>query len=448
MSVINSVLKNLEHKPSAFRPLDLGDIPVEVKKELHTNWWSKIIIGFIICALLVYLAFTFLSPLQKQAEEIVAPVEPAIGIPRESQPLKTAQEVIAPTEKLEKAASLSAGYEITGLQINESREFMELEFQLTGQATKFLKQRNKNQYVFQFEDTSSVILTPEMRDNPWVNRVSFKQVENSLHLQFDTQEGVLVETRDIVQNESKFWLIRFKTPQVLPPPIQPIAVNEPIVNSKKISTEKVDLDSAEDKLPHIEKEVKLDIKPIKPIVTDVQRLNEAMRLLNSGQWSQAENRLQALLGGKQDRAARLKMLELYQRQKNGKQINELLQKSLKLYPLDSEFRLLQANQLFASAQYDSIVEKFANDTSNSQLLSLVATSYQRQEQHDQAIGVFKRALKLNPLQSKLWVSLAISQQHQELQEQALNSYRMALKSGQLNVRLQSFVNQRIRQLSQ
>ena len=93
------------------------------------------------------------------------------------------------------------------------------------------------------------------------------------------------------------------------------------------------------------------------------------------------------------------------------------------------------------------MNQYKNNATDIHLISLVAASHQRLGQHAEAIDAFMTGINLDPLQSKLWVSLAISQQHLNLQEQALNSYKMALKGGQLNVRLNSFVNQRISQLS-
>jgi Tfp pilus assembly protein PilF len=77
----------------------------------------------------------------------------------------------------------------------------------------------------------------------------------------------------------------------------------------------------------------------------------------------------------------------------------------------------------------------------------LATSYQRTEQHQLAVEYFIAALRINPQQPRLWISLGISQQNLSQREQALSSYKMALRSGSVNQRLHDFVQSKIKQLS-
>jgi tetratricopeptide (TPR) repeat protein len=154
-----------------------------------------------------------------------------------------------------------------------------------------------------------------------------------------------------------------------------------------------------------------------------------------------------LLGGKFDHQARTHLLELLSQQNDGEGFSILLAASLKKYPQDRVFLLYEANRLFAEKQYLSLIEKFKNHTENDQLLSLLATSYQRTEQHQLAVEYFIAALRINPQQPRLWISLGISQQNLSQREQALSSYKMALRSGSVNQRLHDFVQSKIKQLS-
>ena len=452
MSVINSVLKNLEHKSSSFIPLDIGELTAnkQAPKKKSRQWLLLpffIVLGM---GLMAYYWGPYLNlqvrpqgnaetgqkevPLLNKSEvesltsdEVIGEINPAPVIP--------AKEVITPPL-----------FEIIGLQINENRDNMELEFQLSGKVNIFLKQRVNQLYVFQFENTKSAILVPELVDNPWVSKVSIKQDQNRLNLLFNTREGVLIETRDSQQANKNRWTILFKLPgqKILNVPdvkSVPTTVNKPPETASEAITEQKS-ETAETQA----KEVRLNIKPVQQKVSDDQRFRNAQVLLNRGQWIVAETELLKLLGGDQDRLARMKLLEIYQGKKDSDQTSRLLQESLEVYPQDIDLLKLQANQWFTSGKYLNVINQFEDNLTDIQLIKLVATSQQRLGQHERAIDTFNTALKLDPLQSKLWVSLAISQQHLDLHSQALNSYQMALKSGQLNDRLNSFVNQKIQQL--
>ncbi len=457
MSVINSVLKNLEHQSSSFTPLDIGELSVKNKSHQFSKLW---LISLLVLVCGGIIALYFMSNFINQATPVVEEIEPTktvdpvkTAIP--TKPLNSIQAVDSPVAIQQKPAVMSPEQEITGLHINESREDMELEFQLSGETKIFLKQRANNLYVFQFDNTKSAILMPEINDNDWLSRISFKQAGNSLNLRFDTRDGVLVQTHDSQLNKKNLWSIRFKLPAALTPKnltaMRPMSTDGELSKAvTKMSSEaeqKGILEQGGGEKDSLQKHIKLDIKPIKEKLSDDQEFKNALGLLNNGQWIQAEALLLQLLGGEKDRMARLKLLDVYQSRQNVSAVNNLLSGSLRQYPQDLDFMKLQANQWFSNEQYHNIINQYKNNATDIHLISLVAASHQRLGQHAEAIDAFMTGINLDPLQSKLWVSLAISQQHLNLQEQALNSYKMALKSGQLNVRLNAFVNQRISQLS-
>ena len=173
----------------------------------------------------------------------------------------------------------------------------------------------------------------------------------------------------------------------------------------------------------------------------------ALRLLGQGESAAAIPLPQQLLGREFDRDARIHLLSALQQADPGA-YSQLLQQSLTAYPQDALFRLHQANQLFAARRYTELAESFMSEQDNQGLISLVATSLQRLERHEEAVTKFKRVLELEPAQPRSWLSLAMSQQHLKRDQAALASYRMALRSGPLNQRLRQFAEQNISRLAQ
>ena len=74
--------------------------------------------------------------------------------------------------------------------------------------------------------------------------------------------------------------------------------------------------------------------------------------------------------------------------------------------------------------------------------ALLAASYQRLDEHDNAIRHYRLALREDAANAKNWIGLGISQEHSARLEAALDSYQRAGKIGRLNERLQAFVDQR------
>jgi hypothetical protein len=451
MSVINAVLKDLEKKPSAFIPLDVAELSVPTRPPTYSKFWIGLFV-FIFVAVptaLYSLKDRGISPGSLVSSQQNLPTVDDRII--ESQQLAET-ELVAETKSVQKQPVKAEVNKITGLQINETRAYMELEFQLTYKAQSFLKQRSKNKFVFQIKSTESIIVSPRLSDNPWLSKILISNVAEGVDIEFSTNEGVLVETRDIKQNDNHLWFIRFKTPQPVTR-IQPLTATVDAqkmeINQVSDARRKVVIQEQEpvDQKPEVKKDIRLNITPVKKVGTDSLRLEKTLQALEQGQWAMAEKGLYDLLGSKQDRAARKKLIALLQQQEKIEQKLKLLDESIKKYPGDIDFILIEANRLFSSKQYAALITRFGNIQNNISLLSLVASSYQRMDQHDKAIEKFMQAIMLDPIQSKLWVSLAISQQQQGVLDQALHSYKMAINTGSLTTRLQAFVNQRIRQLS-
>ena len=119
------------------------------------------------------------------------------------------------------------------------------------------------------------------------------------------------------------------------------------------------------------------------------------------------------------------------------------------YPDDLLFKTEYARSLCQAAAYRSVIELFANENSqNANQQALVAASYQRLDEHESAVRHYQLALEQDAANAKNWIGLGISQEHTAALEAALFSYRQAAKLGNLNNRLQAFVDQKTRTLGQ
>jgi len=207
--------------------------------------------------------------------------------------------------------------------------------------------------------------------------------------------------------------------------------------NKKINTEKI----------NEAKVVKLDIKSSTPELADKEKLQKAIELQKSRRWQQAEAILKTLIGGSEDLSVRLNLLDLYEYRKQTVKYSALLQQSLDRYPQQLKLQTAFASTLYQNRDYQEVI-KFLQDRGNSDTtqLALIATSYQRLDQHAKAIEYYQLALDKDQQQSKIWIGMGISQEHTGQLKDALRSYRVAARFGNINTRLQDFIDKRISQL--
>ena len=274
-------------------------------------------------------------------------------------------------------------------------------------------------------------------------------------MQFDTQDRVLVETQGRSVEDGYTWLVRLKK-QLLSEKSgdtdKPAITDKPMLNVDNKPDSEVAKNDLSNKVTETEPKpaespVKLSIRRTPKTKTDAQKLQDAVRMMKSARFSDAELALENLLGGSKDQQARLHLIALFQQQNNLDRRIELIVEGVQLYPGNKQFAKLEAGQLFKQKSYTELIRKFAHYQNDLSLLNLLAASYQHTEQHDLAIATYQKALSMDAQQPRLWISMAISQQHRKQHAQALQSYRMALRSGLANETLKSFVEQRIQRLS-
>jgi len=437
MSVINNMLKQLDARPSSFTPLNLSAVPQHPQQSgSHRLRLILALIMMIVAALLGYQYYRTM-PLSAQLESADLITPPIITSP----PVK-AENASPPVE---------TAAELTGLQIQEGADYMELSLQLGASAQAFLRQQSTARYVFLITNSDKQIIAPQLEHNRWLKRIDISQDVEGVQIRFETLPNVLVETKNHMQQGSYQWSIRLTEAALKSPakPLPEIVASDPEAAQKKVSDAvPVQQQLAAEKLPKRQMPVvKMHIKASAKHFTDNQKLAKAQRLLRQREWSRARSQLHALLGSRVDRKARLSLLELFKKQSDQQSFGGLLQQSLQQYPQDMGFMQLDAGLLFEQKKYAGLIEKYQTKATQPKLLNLVAAAQQASGDHAAAIKTYRRTLALNKNQPRSWISLAISLEQVKQFDAALTAYRSAQSSGALNARLQQFCSARIQQLT-
>jgi hypothetical protein len=357
------------------------------------------------------------------------------------------------------------GNQIIGLQIRESEDDMRMEFALRDKVVAFLKERSENSFGYHLRDIESQILAPTISDNRWIRELAITSSDTGVDVNFQTAEDILVETRQSLVNGEPIWVINLRKssePVVADNAVEIDAVGEPAsietkpvpggleLASTNAAAEEVELQSRQASAPEAPAAVvKLDIKSTNPNAKSINQLEYAVELINSRRLAQAQATLQKLLGGSEDYDARKHLLALYSSQNQSDRFVRLVRESMTKYPDDMLFKTEYARSLFQAAAYRGVIQLFANEVAaDANQQALVAASYQRLEEHENAVRHYRLALEQDATNAKNWIGLGISQEHTAALEDALKSYQQAAKLGNLNNRLQAFVDNKSRTLRQ
>jgi Tfp pilus assembly protein PilF len=451
MSVINNVLKNLESRESKFTPIEINSItsnpaPARDLKPL-----------LLIAALLFTLAVVAWFYLQDQLFKNAPAALPAVASIASVVPSPVVQAAVEPEIDAGIATDQMLGNQIIGLQIRESEEDMRMEFALRAKVVVYLKERGENSFGYHLRDVESQIVAPLISDNRWIRELSIISSETGVDINFQTAADILVETRQELRDGEPIWSINLRkssTPAGSESVVEVARGREPAVSESQPAAAPVELASStinpqtslveEPAVP-----VEIDIKSTNPNTASINQLEYAVQLINSGRTAKAEALLQGLLGGVEDYNARQHLLALYGRQKQFNRARRLLRESMTSYPDAALFKTGYARSLFQSAAYRAVIELFASEISiDVTQQALVAASYQRLDEHDDAVRHYRLALAQDANNARNWIGLGISQEHTAALEEALNSYQRAVKLGGLNSRLRAFVAARSSTLEQ
>lgn len=423
MSVINNVLKDLELRSSQFTPIDIA--AVNITKPVNQNSWNRLVILLISGVLLAAAGYWFYQNQMRLIEETIMP---PVG--------KTAPVAITKPE------SVPVPNQIVGLQIKESTGDVSLEFSLREKTVSYLKERSETRFVYHLKDIENEIAAPLIKDNLWIKRLSINSVGDGVDVAFETTAGVLVNTEQLQKRDDAIWIIQLKkSPDpVVVENIKKAEVREATkASAAPVKAEVVEADS---------KPVKVEIKSARKKMSDREQLLRAKELVKNREWESAEILLQSLIDGRQDLAARKQLLGVYAQPQYASQYASLARESSERYPESTLLKSEYARSLFHKQSYRLVISILETPNNiDSKQAALLAASYQRLDEHKQAIEYYRQSLKLDRSQARNWIGLGISLEHNGQSRLALQSYQTAAKLGNISQRLEQFIEQRVRLLA-
>ena len=466
MSVINNVLKSLEDRESQFTPLQIPALEGGAAKKARRG---GLVFAFLIVLLLAAAAaaaagYYFFNPERDVALTVVPPTDSETALTPaepEATPLQVsaailsadtvaAEGVTAPAADeamLEPVAAVvpeTTPNQIIGLDLRESETEMRLEFVLRERVAAYLRERGERSFGYHLRDVESDIAAPVMRNNRWLQRLEIRQRDGGVDINFTTTAGILVEADQQTVDGETAWVIHLRQPKVTATvataPAKPEPAPEPAPSTETESpvVEQSASAEVEESAP-----VTLDIKATNPEAKSASKIDYAVELMNAGRADDAEALLLELIGGSQDYAARKHLIALYSLIGKPARERSLLLESIREYPLDNLFRSEYARLLFANGSYREVITLLdAAPQQDVVQQTLLAASYQRLDRHQEAIRHYEIALRQDKRNARNWVGLGISQEHDGQFEAALDSYSQASLTGDLNNRLQSFVERR------
>lgn len=464
MSVINNVLKDLESRESHFTPIEITSVAASpaARRDLKPA-------ALVIMSILLLAAAAWIYLQRQSVPGAAAPASLSANETGAVVAMKADTSVVAAASYEEPPAIVDDGVgvvsdqmignQIIGLQIRESEQDMRLEFVLRDRVVAYLKQRGENSFGYHLRDIESQIVAPVISGNPWITDLAITTSAQGVDIQFETTAEILVETRQNLVDGEPVWAINLRKalPQAVAVPLaeQTAAVEFPALESAPEAVTPV-----ESRAPPAVTEaasiaeapapvVKLEIKSTNPNAKSANQLEYSVELINSGRYADAESLLQGLLGGAEDHGARQHLLALYNGQQHTDRYHRLARESAAKYADDAVFRTEYARSLFQNTDYRAVIRLFSAETGlDSGQQALVAASYQRLDEHAAAIRHYQLALEQDASNAKNWIGLGISQEHGAELEAALDSYQRAGKLGNLNNRLQAFVERRSNTLNQ
>lgn len=425
MSVINNVLKDLESRSSQFTPIDIAGVHIEKPRGQSSS--NKLVFLLLLGVLLAVAGYWFF---QNQIQSIEGAAMPSI---------ERAAVIAIPKAEPE---PVPVPNQIIGLQIKESSSNVSLEFSLSEKTVSYLKERSENRFVYHLKNIENEIAAPLIKDNLWIKSLSIIPVGEGVDVAFQTATGVLVNTEQSQKNEEAIWIIQLEK---LPDPVVVEKIDKTEVRETKKALVAPVIAEVEE-TPS--KPVRVEIKSALKKVSDREQLLRAQELVKDREWESAETLLQGLIDGPQDLAARRQLLGIYTQPQYASQYANLARESSERYPENTLFKSEYARALFQSQSYRSVISILeAPNNTDSKQLALIAASYQRLDEHKQAIEYYRQSLKLDRQQARNWIGLGISLEHNGQSRLALQSYQTAAKLGNISQRLEQFIEQRSRLLA-
>ena len=202
MSVINSVLKDLEARESGFTPIEIDSVQAApaIRRERRPLLLAAVTVLLLAAAAWFYLQMQTLpaiaaplarSAVDEQSAVIVAAdhgssqdqlAEPVLdaqeSTPNQQSPVEDTAVDIAAVEN-SAPVETSPPNRIVGLQIRESEQEMRMEFVLTEKVVAYLRERGENSFGYHLRDIESQIDAPQISNNPWIRTLDIESSEST-----------------------------------------------------------------------------------------------------------------------------------------------------------------------------------------------------------------------------------------------------------------------------
>jgi len=456
MSLINSVLKDIELKPSGFKQVDLGTSELNVQaRKLGKPKWHWLLSLLILVLLAIYWGSVDQLQVLENKDFVIeiAKHDDVIELKKTLDLTSPEQSSIAEIMEIPEQI-VTSNNKITGLQLKESSDSLLLQFQFLQKADSFLKFQSERQYRFYIKNVNLEIQPPQI-NNRWLKQLDLEPQGGGVDIMINTRHSILVESEWVSLNDSPHWQIKLTLSK--PDHVKQLSKNEQLTVIVKTENQPKLQQNVKNKIAPKQlqetnsdiatAEIKVSIKPSVKNLSSEQRLQHAIRLMQARQWDNAEIELLALLNGDQDQRARLKLLSLYSKLQKVSRHTELLSESVHKYPQAADFKTEQAIVMFRQGQYSSIVNLLGGKNNRDATQhALLGASYQRLEKHQKAIKSYQQSIVKAPGSAKNWIALAISQEQEHLYTDALNAYKNAARLDGINARLRNYIQNRMQQL--
>ena len=212
MSIINSVLKDLEGKASKFTPIEIASVAPALSARKNSHYSKLFVALLLILIVAATLYFTrwqdWLTKMATEPPTVVSTASPVVNA-------VAAIPVVEPP-----------GNEIIGLQFRESESEMSLEFSLRDKVVAYLRERGENSFVYHLKDIDSQIVAPKMVDNRWIASLSILPKDQGVDIYFQTTTDILIETRQQFVDGGQVWAIKLKGKSTVPEPVAVPAILE------------------------------------------------------------------------------------------------------------------------------------------------------------------------------------------------------------------------------
>jgi tetratricopeptide (TPR) repeat protein len=180
--------------------------------------------------------------------------------------------------------------------------------------------------------------------------------------------------------------------------------------------------------------------------TDSSTVREARRLLAKNDINAAVQRLEKFVAHYQKSdQSRYLLAQLYLSTENYSSAQRVIDgapASLSWALLNARAQLQQGNGDMALA----LLQQYPEAQAREDYVDLLASAYQLQGDHRQAVQSYLTVLALNPQQARAWINMGISLEHLQQRSRAIDAYQNAIRIPNIPPALRQYAAQQLQRL--